>query len=160
MTEPARRGRPPRQQVETQTRRRRDDTNFQQTQNMAIPEEIAAQLKAEGRTPRWVNDEKNRIHQLTVKDDYDKVDGVAPVPVGTDEAGNPIMAHLLSKPTSFIAEDRMNAEGRRRDIERAMVKGKVPSAPGAEPAPLAGQMGAETYVDAATSIGRGNQIIE
>lgn len=160
MTEETRRGRPPRQQAEAQARRRRDDTNFHQSQKLAIPEEIQAKLEAEGRTPRWANDEGNRIHRLTVLDDYDKVEGVEPVPVGTDESGKPILAHLLSKPNEFIAEDRAKQDERRKDVERAMVKGRVPTAPGSEPAPLAGQMGAETYVDASTSIGRGNQIIE
>lgn len=160
MEEQKRRGRPPRQAVVSQERRRRDDTVFQQTKKLEIPEEVAAQLKAEGRTPRWANDEHNRIHNLTVKDDYDLVEGVAPVPVGTDESGKPILAHLLSKPDAFIAEDRAKAETRRTDVERAMVKGKVPAAPGAEAMPAQGAMGAEIYVDKATNIGRGNQIIE
>lgn len=158
--QPKRLGRPPRQVEVASARRRRDDTNFQQSAKMPIPDEIAARLKAEGRTVRWANDEGNRIHNLTVKDDYDKVDGVAPVPVGTDKTGKPIMAHLLSKPDAFIAEDRAKAENRRRATESAMAKGKVPAAVGAEPAPVSGAMGAETYVDSATSIGRGNQIIE
>ena len=143
-----------------QERRRRSETNLSLRSKLAIPEDIEAKLKAEGRTPRWVNDEGNRIHNLTVRDDYDKVDGVAPVPVGTAEDGSPILAHLLSKPLGFIAEDRDKADERRKDVERAMVKGRVPGSPAAEAAPVPGQMGASTYVDAASSIGRGNQIIE
>lgn len=154
------RERQPRAAEEQQQRRRRDDTNFQQTTKLAIPEEVAARLKAEGRTPRWVNDERNRLHQLTVLDDYDKVDGVAPVPVGTDESGEPILAHLLSKPTSFIEEDRQKADARRKEIEGALVKGKVPSAAGAEPQSVQGQLGATVYAKESNSIGRANQIVE
>lgn len=159
-TEAKRRGRPPRQIEVASQRRRRDDANFQASQKLAIPEEVKARLEAEGRSPRWVNDEGNRMHQLTKLDDYDKVEGVDPVPVGTDKSGKPVMAHLLAKPTSFIAEDQAKKEERRTAVERAMVKGHVPTAPGAEPAPVSGAMGATTYVDKATSIGRGNQILE
>ena len=142
------------------TRRRRGDNAFQTAQNMPIPAEIAARLKAEGRTPRWANDVGNRIHRLTVEDDYDKVDGVAPVPVVIDrKSGETVMAHLLSKPTDFIAEDRAKAESRRKEAERAMVKGQV-AQPGVDPVPVQGQLGAPTYVDSASNIGRGNQIIE
>lgn len=149
-----------RQAETTQSRRRRDDSNFQASQKLAIPEEVSAKLEAEGRTPRWVNDTGNRMHQLTKLDDYDKVEGVEPVRVDTDKEGKPIYAHLLSKPNAFIQEDRRKADERRRETERAMVKGNVPSAPGAEPAPRQGALGADVYVDSASSIGRGNQIIE
>lgn len=160
MTEGARRGRKPRSQTVSAERRRRDDRNFQASQKLAIPEHIKADAEAKGLSLRWVNDEGNRMHQLTKLDDYDKVAGVEPVPVGTAKSGKPIMAHLCAKRTDFIADDQSKRDERRKGIERAMVRGQVPTAPGAEPAPLAGAMGATTYVDKATSIGRGNQIIE
>lgn len=141
-------------------RRRRDDRTVQHAQRMFIPPDVEARLKAEGRTPRWVNDEGNRMHRLTVQDDYDKVDGVEPVPVGTDKDGKPIMAHLLSKPDDFIAEDRAKAEAKRKETERGMVKGHVPAGPNQESVPVQGAHGAEMYVTADTKIGRGNQIIE
>lgn len=151
-----------RKEEERQQRRRRHDGSLDAMQNkrMAIPEEIEARLKAEGLTPRWVNDEGNRLHNLTVRDDYEKVDGVKPVRVGTAKDGKPIMAHLCAKRTDFIAEDQANADKRRRDMERAMVKGHVPTGPGGESAPVQGKLGAETYVVGGTSIGRENQIIE
>jgi len=141
-------------------RRRRSESTLSTRTKLAIPEEVEAKLKAEGRTPRWVNDEGNRIYNLTVKDDYDKVDGVEPVRVGTTEEGKPLLAHLLSKPLEFAAEDRAKADERRKDVERAMVKGRVPGSPGAEAAPVPGQLGAQTYVPSSNSIGRGNQILE
>lgn len=141
-------------------RRRRDGASAQVSNKLAIPPEVEAQLAAEGRTPRWANDEGNRIHRLTVLDDYDTVEGVQPVPVGTDKTGAPILAHLLSKPTEFIAEDRSKAEQRRKDTESGLLRGRVPSKPGEEAAPLQGALGAEMYVDGQAKIGRGNQIIE
>ncbi len=142
-------------------RRRRDDNSFYQTKNLAIPAEVAARLEAEGRTPRWVNDVADRIRQLTVLDDYDKVDGVDPVPVVIDrKTGETVMAHLLSKPKDFIVEDRRKAESRRREIEGAMVNGKIPTAPGAEPTPVQGAHGAGIYAPSSNSIGRANQITE
>jgi hypothetical protein len=148
-----------------QRRRRRDDTNFQQTAKMAIPEEVMERLKAEGRSPRWVNDERNRIHNLTVNDDYDKVEGVDPVPVGTREDGTPLLAHLLSKPTEFLREDQAKAEARRKATEEGMVKGKMPvkTDDGEVLVPVQGARGAETYADKANTIGspgRGNKILE
>ena len=72
-----------RQQQVAQERRRRSSGTLDASANakLAIPDEVKARLQAEGLTPRWINDEGNRIHNLSVKDDYDKVDGVEPVPV-------------------------------------------------------------------------------
>jgi len=145
-----------------QRRRRRDNTAFGVPLKLGIPEKIAEKLAAEGRSPRWVNDEGNRMHQLTKLDDWDKVAGVDPVIVGTKQDGTPLKAHLLSKPNEFIQEDRKAKEDRRRKIEQGMVKGKtlVKTAEGEILAPIQGQAGAEIYVDKASAIGRGNQILE
>jgi hypothetical protein len=151
-----------RKEQTAQRRRRRDDTAFGPTLKLAVPPEIAEKMAKEGRSVRWVNDEGNRMHRLTKLDDYDKVAGVAPIPVGTGEDGKPILAHLLSKPTAFVQEDRQNAEKRRRTVEAGMVKGKqlVKTDEGEILAPIQGAKGAETYVVKGTSIGRGNQILE
>lgn len=148
-----------------QRRRRRDDTNFQQSNKLAIPEEVAERLKAEGRQPRWVNDEGNRMHNLTVRDDYDKVEGVDPVPVGTREDGSPLLAHLLSKPIEYMRQDQAKAEDRRKLVEQGMVKGKqlVKTADGEMLAPIQGAKGAEVYTVEGNKIGKpagGNQILE
>jgi hypothetical protein len=105
-----------------------------------------------------VNDEGNRMHQLTRLDDYDPVEGVDPVPVGTDrKTGQPIMAHLLAKPKEFVEADQREREERRRGTEEAMVRNpnEIPNA-GANPNPAS----ARTYVAKGTSISRGNQILE
>jgi hypothetical protein len=145
-----------------QRRRRRDHTAFGATLKLAVPPEIAEKMAKEGRSVRWVNDVGNRMHQLTKLDDWDKVSGVPPVPVGTAEDGKPLLAHLCSKPTEFIEEDRKVAEKRRKTVEAGMIKGKqlVTGPDGEMLAPIQGSKGAEIYVDKATSIGRGNQILE
>lgn len=137
----------------TQRRRRNDGTiDTALSSKLHIPEEANARLKAEGLQPRWVNDEGNRLVNLTKFDDYDKVDGVAPVPVGTSKEGKPIMAHLLAKRQDFIADDRTKAEQRRRDAEQRAIAGP----PDGNPNPVQGQV----YADKANTIGRENRIIE
>lgn len=125
------RGRTDRQTEVRQERRRRSDTTIDggQRLKLAIPPEVEERLKAEGRTPRWVNDEGNRVHNLTKLDDYDKVDGVEPRVVGTSKDGQPIKAHLCSKPNAFIQEDQGKIEERRRETERALLRGKNPGDP-------------------------------
>jgi hypothetical protein len=89
---------------EATQRRRRDDTTIDGAQRLklAIPPEVEARLKEEKRTPRWINDEGNRIHNMTKLDDYDRVEGVEPEVVGTTKEGQPIKAYLHSKPDAFI----------------------------------------------------------
>jgi hypothetical protein len=125
------RGRTDRRNEEAQVRRRRDDVTIDggQRLKLAIPQEVAERLKSEGRVPRWVNDEGNRMHNLTKLDDYDKVQGVDPRVVGTSKEGKPILAHLCSKPAQFIAEDREKLDARRRETERALLRGKNPEDP-------------------------------
>lgn len=134
-------------------RRRRDDTSGSQRLKLDIPEEVRTRLAAEGRTPRWVNDTGNRIADLTTRDDYDKVEGVERRKVGTGEDGKPQYAVLLAKRDDFIAEDRAKSDQRRRDVEKARFNA-------GETQPIEGQMGAATYVDPASKIGRANQILE
>ncbi len=116
---------------ETTQRRRRSDTTIDggQRLKLAVPPEVAARLKSEGRTPRWVNDEGNRIHNLTKLDDYDRVDGVEPVVVGTTKDGHPIKSYLHSKPEAFIREDQQKLDSTRRETETAMLTGRVPGDP-------------------------------
>lgn len=156
------RKRAPRQEQEATQRRRRNDGNIDRVAEakLYIPDEAQDWLKKEGRTPRWVNDEKGRIQRLTTKDDYDRVPDVAPVQVGTNPDGSPLFAHLLAKKTEFIREDQVAADRRRTSTEKAMLQGKVPNKAGEEATPVQGQMGAEVYADKANAIGRENRIIE
>lgn len=134
---------------EATQRRRRTDTTIDggQRLKLAIPPEVKARLKEEGRSPRWINDEGNRMHNLTQLDDYDRVDGVEPRVVGTTKDGQPIKAYLCSKPTAFIEEDKEKMDVRRRETEQALLRGKNPQDP------ITGND--SFYADAANSISRG-----
>jgi hypothetical protein len=139
-------------EVRHERRRRNDDTlDAGQARKLAIPAHIEAQLAAQGRTGRWVNDVGSSIEDRTVRDDWDKVEGVEPRTVVIDRKGTTAQTILLSKPKAFIAEDRAKKEAARRERERAMEKGQVP---GAQPLP------SDTfYADKANKIERGNQIL-
>lgn len=145
------RAREDRTTVEAAQRRRRDDATIDGSQRLklAIPPEVEQRLQAEGRVPRWVNDEGNRMHNLTKLDDYDRVDGVEPRVVGTTKDGQPIKAFLCSKPKAFIEEDRAKADAPRVDFEKALERGKNPEDPiAADPS---------FYADEANSISRGRR---
>ena len=146
-----------RAEQERQQRRRRDDTAVAASK-LPIPPEVQEELDRKGLVPRWVNDEDNRIYRFTVQDDYDRVEGVDPVPVGTGKDGKPTMAHLLAKPREFIEEDRRKADAKRREVEDALVRS--PDAPdqagaSANPNPAS----AQRYIAKGSNISRGNQIL-
>lgn len=140
-----------RQTEEAAKRRRRDDTTIDGSQRLklAIPPEVEARLKAEGRQARWINDEGNRIHNLTKLDDYDRVDDVEAKVVGTTKEGTPIKAYLHSKPLEFIREDQEKLDSVRRETEAALLRGKNPQDP---------TTGDESfYADKANSISHGGR---
>jgi hypothetical protein len=146
--------RPDRAEEVAAQRRRRDGEGLSPRLKLHIPDHIRDKLAAEGRTPRWVNDVNNRIADLTTRDDYDPVEGVEPVKVGTDDENKPVFAHLLAKRTDFLNEDRAKSDKRRREVEAARFT------PRDNAQPIEGQMGAPTYVDPATKISRANQVLE
>jgi hypothetical protein len=142
---------------EAQRRRRRTDEGLAPETRLPIPPEVKARLEREGRIPRWVNDQDNRMHRFTVQDDYDPVEGVDPVPVGRAEDGSPILAHLLSKPRELVLEDQAKAEERRREREEAMFRKAESTRQGGNPNPGA----AERYIAPETKFrSGGNQILE
>lgn len=101
--------------VQERSRREAGTLDRMAQMKLAIPEKIRAEN--EGRyVLRWVNDTGNRMHFMTEKDDYEKVDGVQPVPVGTAEDGKPIYAHLCRKPKRFW--DQHQAERVQETVER------------------------------------------
>lgn len=138
-------------------RRRRGNSEVTTGKRLPIPPEVEARLKAEGLTPRWANDEGNRIHQLTVQDDYDVVEDVEPVPIGTSKDGKPIMARLLAKRTDFINEDRAEREKVRANTEKSLLRGQVPQTAGADAAPSGPS---DFYAAKGNKVERGNQILE
>lgn len=153
------RGRKARQTEVRQERRRRDDTSLDggQALKLAIPPEIEQKLAEQGRTARWANDVGNRIHRLTVLDDWDRVDGVKPQPVIVDRAkGVTAQAILLSKPIAFVEEDRRKKDALRIQAEDAAMMGAVPNA-GDASAP-ATPLPDNFYADKANKIERPNKI--
>ena len=145
------RGRTARQDEVRQERRRRDDTTIDagQAKKLAIPLDIESELAAQGRSARWVNDVGSRVHDLTVRDDWDRVEGVEPRTVVIDrKTGETAKAILVSKPQAFIAEDAAKRDVARRETETAMLKARVP---GATTTPDG------MYADKANKIDRGTQ---
>lgn len=153
-------GRTARQEEVRQQRRRRDDTTLDagQALKLAIPPEIEAKLAEQGREVRWANDIGNRIHRLTVLDDWDKVEGVDPQPVVINsDKGTTANAILLSKPKEFIREDRHKKDAVRRAMEDGMLKGAVPNAGSGETPATA--LPDTFYADKANKIERANQLL-
>lgn len=109
---------------ETTQRRRRMDGTLDQSMDMklAVPPEIQAQYGQSHRL-RWFNDVGARLYNATNRDDWDKAPGVDPRPVGVDDHGKPIMAHLLMKPLGFDAEDQSRKDVRRRELEMQALQG-------------------------------------
>lgn len=75
---------------------------------------------------RWVNDEGNRVHFLTTRDDYDIVSEVEGRPVGTTVDGKPINAVLLRKPKEFAEADRQAKLDRINRQEKAVLQSADP----------------------------------
>lgn len=109
---------------ETTQRRRRMDGTLDQSMDMklAVPPKIEAEYGQSHRL-RWFNDVGPRIYNATERDDWDKVPGIEPRPVGTDEHGKPIMAHLLMKPREYDADDQARKDVRRREVESQALQG-------------------------------------
>lgn len=111
------------EEVQQERRRRRDGNLDRMSQlTLTVPESVREQNP--NHTFRWINDTGNRMQQLTVRDDWDKVEGVAPIPVGTDKEGKPLYAHLCKKPQEFWNEDQKARMDALREQERAIARGE------------------------------------
>lgn len=103
------------EEVAQERRRRTAGTLDRMAQmKLAIPDSVRDENA--DYTLRWVNDTGNRMHFMTVEDDWSKIDNVKPVPVGTNEEGKPVYAHLCRKPKAFWEQD--NAERVAATVER------------------------------------------
>lgn len=98
-----------RQEEVASERRRRKAGSLDRMAEMklAIPEKV--QTDHPDATFRWINDTGNRMYFKTQQDDWDKVEGVEPIPVGTSQDGKPVYAHLCRKPKEFWNEDQSAA---------------------------------------------------
>lgn len=134
------------QEVTQQERRRRNPGTLDRTQHLklAIPEEV--RQANPGYSFRWCNDEGNRMYHRTKLDDWNKVDGVEPLPVGTDAAGRPILAFLCMKKQEWFDADQ--AEKVKATQERQML-----TVTSATPDPEDKRKSDEAYVAPGNSIG-------
>lgn len=72
---------------------------------------------------RWINDDRNRMYAKTQQDDWDTVDGVDAITVGTDREGNPMKAYLCKKRKEFCAEDEARKMADLKEQEMGMIQG-------------------------------------
>lgn len=109
-----------------QERRRRQPGTLDRTSQLKLEVPQTVRDKYPNDSFRFVNDDGNRIHEMTVQDDWTKVDESlsAPVPVGTDKFGKPIIAYLCRKPTEYVIADRKEAIDRIGNEEKAIMKGQ------------------------------------
>jgi len=109
-----------------QTRRRRSDGDLDAGLVLRLGLPPGIQEKYPTDEFRWVNDEGNRVHFLTTRDDYDIVPEVEGRPVGTTMDGKPINAVLLRKPKEFAEADRREKLDRTNRQEKAVLASADP----------------------------------
>lgn len=110
------------QEVQQERRRRSAGTLDRMAQlKLAVPEQVQEDHK--DYALRWINDTGNRMHHMTVQDDWDRVDGVEPVPVGTDKEGRPILARLCKKRREYWEEDQGQKMAGLREQEEGLMRG-------------------------------------
>lgn len=129
-----------RQENITTQRRRRDTDSLSGTRRKLA---VTAKLDTENFAYRWANDEGNRLHDMTVNDDWDvvqdrsgtlKIDGAGTgaevsVLAGVGEKGQGLRSVLLRKPRNLHDDDK-RAEQRRIDETEAGMKEGTTSAAG------------------------------
>lgn len=120
-------------QITAERRRRNTDALTGTRKKLAV----TGALDQENFAYRWANDEGNRLHELTVADDWEVVqdrDGtVKPdakstgtevsVPVGTGEHGRPVRAVLLRKRKDWHEDDKRQKLSRIDAQETALKAG-------------------------------------
>jgi hypothetical protein len=107
-----------------QERRRRSPGTLDRMAQLklAVPDSVREENK--DYALRWINDEGNRMHFMTVQDDWDVIDGVQPVPVGTDAEGKPVLARLCRKPMKFWEEDQKAKTDALKEQEAGLMRGQ------------------------------------
>lgn len=109
---------------ERKERRRRTDGTLDRTYSLALAVPVEAEERyGSDHNFRWINDDRNRIYQKTQLDDWDKVDGVDPITVGTDSEGQPMKAYLCKKPKDFCAQDEARKMADLKEQEMGMIQG-------------------------------------
>jgi hypothetical protein len=108
------------EETQSQRRRRQPGTlDRMDEMTLAIPDDVKAANPDS--VFRWVVDKPKRIHSLTVRDDWDKVEGVAPIPDHADKSGAQVNLVLVKKRQEFWDEDQRSKHAALKDQEKAML---------------------------------------
>lgn len=121
----ATRARETRQDENQAQRRRRQPGTIDRMDELtlAIPENVSSENP--DHTFRWALDNPKRIHGLTVKDDWDVVEGVAPIADHVGKTGQQVNLVLLKKRKEFWEEDQRAKAAILKEQERAMMSAKA-----------------------------------
>jgi hypothetical protein len=120
--------------IPAERRRRNTDALSGRRQRLAVDE---AALDREKYQYRWANDVDNRIHALTVQDDWeivpDRAGEVRPDSSGmgaevATPAGGGTTAVLLRKPKQYYTDDKAAEQRRIDELEASLKQGAVPGA--------------------------------
>lgn len=128
------------EQIAQERRRRNTDALGGKRRRLAVDE---SKLDRENFTYRFANDAGNRIHDLTVNDDWEVVqdrdgelnqsaaDGAqVAVRAGVDEGGKSMRSVLLRKPKAYHDADVAATQRRIDDTETSLRAGAAPGASG------------------------------
>lgn len=115
-----------RQEEVAQERRRRQPGTLDRGAQLKLQVPQSVRDKFPNSDFRFINDVGTRMHDKTVADDWSKVDESLskPIPVGTDDRGQPIIAYLCEKPKAYIEEDRKEALKGIAGAEAEIMKGQ------------------------------------
>jgi len=122
-----------RMEAERAQRRRRDDLGVGRGRNLDV-----SGTKDTNYEYRWVNDDPGRMHNLTVRDDWEVVNSgdLGEVNAKDKGVGTPIerivdkrngkRAVLLRKPKDYYLGDKAKEQGQIDETEKAIKRGAVP----------------------------------
>lgn len=146
---PKRRGRPPRQEQVKTERRRRGKMGPEAQMRMVVPHDWREHWK--DYELRWVNDQKGRVRQKTVNDDWDicySHELPDASPLGEGEKGTPVMtqaagiggdgrpynAYLLRKRKEYFEADKRERQAELDKQEKGLLQYKQGTGDGLDPA--------------------------
>ena len=121
---------------ERQRRRRRDDMSFSRMRNLAIEGDLDPNYEY-----RWINDLPGRVHNLTVRDDWDivtssqvgateKDKGVGSGLERIVDKGSGARAVLVRKLKDYYVKDKLKEQSAIDETDAAMKRGEVRSPEG------------------------------
>ncbi len=120
------------EEIRATRRRRADDAS----DDFRAPLQVNKELLDPNFEYRFINDTGSRMHDLTVRDDWDIVrdpkikddnnnlGAEVRHQVGKNPDGSPIYARLCRKPKEFFAADRAKKQRRSDELEAALLRGQ------------------------------------